>query len=234
METKMLVYLCQLRLHENLYYATREVGRLYETGRCLHNYALTYALGFAAAPYFHPQQVPRYQEDLEPLNARAIYVTPARGVEIQYVLNTFKYASSLYHVEMEKGSRNTPSFGRAKEIAVGSVFEFAVFSREERLQLPRWIRLGLWRSKAALTCQEIELTSSKSGLFTTRFPLNPLDVPLQFLVFDLVSMPPVSLLLNTRMQGEYYELTDNLCIPAGMRYRFPEDRSHRPRRSTKG
>jgi CRISPR-associated protein Csc1 len=230
----MLVYHCQLRLHDNLYYATREVGRLYETGRCLHNYALTYALGLAAAPYFHPQQVPHYREDLEPLNARGIYVTPALGVEIQYVMNTFKYASNLYHVEMEKGSRNTPSFGRAKEIAVGSVFEFAVLSAKEHLQLPRWVRLGLWRSKAALTCREIEITSSKSGSFTVKLPLNPLDVPLPFLVFDLVSMPPVSLLLNTQMQGEYYELTDGLCIPAGMRYCFPEDRSQRSRRSTKG
>jgi CRISPR-associated protein Csc1 len=230
----MLIYHCQLTLHENLYYATREVGRLYETGRCLHNYALTYALGLAAASYFHSQQVPHYQEDLEPLNARAIYVTPARGVEIQYVLNTFKYASNLYHVEMEKGSRNTPSFGRAKEIAVGSVFEFAVLSKVERLQLPRWVRLGLWRSKAALTWQEIELTSSKSGVFTAKLPLNPLDVPLPFLVFDFVSMPPVSLLLNTQMHGEYYEVDDDLRIPAGMQYRFPEDRPHRSRRSTKG
>jgi CRISPR-associated protein Csc1 len=230
----MFIYLCQLTLHENLYYATREVGRLYETGRCLHNYALTYALGLAAAPYFHPQQIPHYQVDLEPLNARAIYVTPARGVEIQYVLNTFKYANNFYHVEMEKSSRNTPSFGRAKEIAVGSVFEFAVLSGEERLQLPHWVRLGLWRSKAALTWQEIELTSSKSGLFTVKLPLNPLDVPVQFLVFDLVSMPPVSLLLNAQLQGEYYELADNLFIPAGMRYRFPEDRQQRPRRSNKG
>jgi CRISPR-associated protein Csc1 len=230
----MLIYHCQLTLHENLYYATREVGRLYETGRCLHNYALTYAMGLAAAPYFHPQQVPHYQEDLEPLNARALYVTPARGVEIQYVLSTFKYANNLYHVEMEKSSRNTPTFGRAKEIAVGSVFEFAVLSGEERLQLPRWVRLGLWRSKAALTWREIELTSSKSGVFTAKLPLNPLDVPVQFLVFDLVSMPPVSLLLNAQLQGEYYELADNLFIPAGMRYRFPEDRQQRPRRSNKG
>jgi CRISPR-associated protein Csc1 len=230
----MLIYHCQLTLHENLYYATREVGRLYETGRCLHNYALTYAMGLAAAPYFHPQQVPHYQEDLEPLNARMIYVTPARGVEIQYTLNTFKYANNLYHVEMEKSSRNTPTFGRAKEIAVGSVFEFAVLSEEERLQLPRWVRLGLWRSKAALTWQEIELTSPKSGLFTAKLPLNPLDVPLQFLVFDLVSMPPVSLLLNVQMQGEYYELADNMRIPAGMSYRFLDDRPHRSRRATKG
>ena len=230
----MLIYLCQLTLHENLYYATREVGRLYETGRCLHNYALTYALGLAAAPYFHAQQIPHYQEDLEPLNMRAIYVTPARGVEIQYVLSTFKYASNLYHVEMEKSSRNTPSFGRAKEIAVGSVFEFAVLSEEERLQLPRWVRLGLWRSKAALSWQEIEVTSSKTGLFTAKVPLNPLDVSSPFLVFDLVSMPPVSLLLNAQLQGEYYELADNLFIPAGMRYRFPEGRQQRPQRSSKG
>lgn len=227
----MLVYLCQLTLHENLYYATREVGRLYETGRCLHNYALTYALGLAAAPYFHPHQVPHYQEDLEPLNARAIYVTPARGVDIQYVLNTFKYASNLYHVEMEKGSRNTPSFGRAKEIAVGSVFEFAILSGQERLQLLRWVRLGLWRSKAAVTWQEIELSSSKSGLFTAKLPLNPLDVPLQCEVFDLVSMPPVSLLLNARVQGDYYEPTHGFCIPAGMKYGFPEGSPKRSRRS---
>ena len=230
----MFIYHCQLTLHENLYYATREVGRLYETGRCLHNYALTYALGLASAPYFHAQQIPHYRIDLEPLNVRGIYVTPARGVEIQYVLNTFKYASNLYHVEMEKSSRNTPSFGRAKEVAVGSVFEFAVLSGEERLQLPHWVRLGLWRSKTALTWRESAPTSSKSGLFTAKLPLNPLDVPMQSSVFDLVSMPPVSLLLNAQLQGEYYELADNLYIPAGMSYCFPEERPQRPRRSGKG
>ena len=230
----MRIYHCQLTLHENLYYATREIGRLYETGRCLHNYALTYALGLAAAPYFHAQQIPHYREDLEPLNARAIYVTPACGIEVEYVLNTFKYANNLYHVDMEKSSRNTPTFGRAKEIAVGSVFEFVVLSGEERLQLPCWVRLGLWRSKAALTWREIELTSSKSGVFTAKLPLNPLDVSLRFWVFDLVSMPPVSLLLNTQMQGEYYEVDDDLRIPAGMQYRFPEDRPQRSRRATKG
>ena len=71
--------------------------------------------------------MPRYAEELTPLNERGIYVTPAKDVEIRYSLTTFKYASNLYHVEMEKSSRNTPSFGRAKEISVGSVFEFAVF-----------------------------------------------------------------------------------------------------------
>ena len=46
----MHIYHCRLMLHEPLFFATREVGRLYETGRFLHNYALTYALRQASAP----------------------------------------------------------------------------------------------------------------------------------------------------------------------------------------
>jgi len=85
----MRVYVCRVVFHESLYYATREVGRLYETEGCLHNYALTYALGLAAAPYFQAQQVPHYVEELTPLNERGIYITPARGVEVRYALTTF-------------------------------------------------------------------------------------------------------------------------------------------------
>lgn len=218
----MRIYFCRLMLHENLYYATREVGRLYETGRCLHNYALTYALGLAVAPYFHGRQVPHYQEDLDPLNERGIYVTPARGVEVQYALNTFKFASNLYHVEMEKSSRNTPTFGRAKEIALGSVFEFAVLSEREPLRLPRWVRLGLWRSKAALTWEEIEAAPPRPAVFTAGVPLNPLDVPGRLVVFDLISMPPVSLVVNAQVEGACYELRGGRgCLPAGMKYSFP-------------
>lgn len=214
----MRVYLCRLALHENLYYASREVGRLYETEQCLHNYALTYALGLAAAPYFQSQQVPHYAEELTPLNERGIYVTPARGVEVRYSLSTFKYASNLYHVEMEKGSRNTPSFGRAKELAVESSFEFAVLSEQEQLTLPRWVRLGLWRSKAALTWEEIEEPQPRSGLYTVAIPLNPLDVSGRFMVFDLLSIPPVSLVQNAQMEGEFYELPNGLQVPIGMQY----------------
>lgn len=220
------IYLCRLILHENLYYATREVGRLYETGRYLHNYALTYALGLASAPYFHARQVPHYQEDLEPLNTRGIYVTPARGIKVSYALNTFKYASNLYHVEMEKSSRNTPSFGRAKEIAVGSVFEFAVLSEREPMRLPRWVRLGLWRSKAALTWEEMQTTQPKLGVFTSGLPLNPMDVSGRLVVFDLISMPPVSLVVNAQVEGPYYELDGGgAWVPAGMKYSFPTEPS---------
>ena len=219
----MYLYLGRLTLHENLFYATREIGRLYETGRYLHNYALTYALGLASAPYFCADQGPRYAEQLGPLNERGVYVTPARGLHLSYALNTFKYGDNSYHVEMAKGSRNTPSFGRAKELAVGSVFQFAVLA-PEALRLPGWVRLGLWRSKAEVVWRRAEMRTLTGAVAEASLPLNPLDLPVAFHAFDLISMPPSSLLdyvtlradwLLAEIEGETWRL------PAGMAFRFP-------------
>lgn len=221
----MRLYLCRLIFHENLFYATREVGRLYETGRYLHNYALTYALGLAVAPYFHARQIPRYAEELRGLNERGVYVTPARGIAVRYELVTFKYADNAYRVKMEPGRRNTPSFGRAKEIAVGSQFEFAVLSREP-LRLPRWVRMGLWRSKARLKCLgETEPKIQKHDERVSSLPLNPLDVPGKLLVYDLISMPPSSLVENARLVTKWLQAEIDgrvVWLPDGMTYTFPE------------
>jgi CRISPR-associated protein Csc1 len=222
----MLIYVGTLTLHENLFYATREVGRLYETGRYLHNYALTYALGLAVAPYFHAEQRPRYREQLEPLNERGIYVTPARGMAVTYDLNTFKYADNNYHVEMQLGRYNTPSFGRAKEIAVGSVFRFAVLSREEKLPLPRWIRLGLWRSKAEIRWQTAKAKIEKNQFGSASLPLNPLDADNDFAAFDLISMPPSSLIDHATLQTDWWiaktEQAGTVRLPEGLAFSFPE------------
>ncbi len=221
----MKVYVGLLTLHESLYFATREVGRLYESGRYLHNYALTYALELAVAPYFHADQVPRYAEELTPLNERGIYVTPARGVKIEYSLATFKYANNAYHVEMEKGSRNTPSFGRARELAVNSEFEFAVLSAHEELQLPRWIRLGLWRSKAAIGWEAAEVKVEEARPERASLPLNPLDVAGSLRAFDLISMPPSSLVDHAFSTTDWWMWDikgDVHRVPAGMKYTFPE------------
>lgn len=219
----MHVTRCRLVLQENLFYATREIGRLYETGRYLHNYGLTYALGFAVAPYFNASAVPRYAEDLTPLNDQKVYVTPARPIEVSFDLNTFKYADNRYRVKMEPSGRNTPSFGRAKELAVGSVFEFAVFSGSTPL-LPRWIRLGKWMSKAALqVMDQLDVKDRARGGFTCRWPINPLDLSaeVEVLTYDLISMPPVSLLDNVQLSGWYLQLSDGSCMPDDLAYRFP-------------
>lgn len=222
----MFIYAGTLTLHENLFYATREVGRLYETGRYLHNYALTYALGLATAPYFHDEQKPRYREQLEPLNEQGIYVTPARGTAVTYTLSTFKYANNLYHVEMELGRYNTPTFGRAKEIAVGSVFHFAVLSENESLQLPQWIRLGIWRSKASIKWTKTQAQRHSQKYYRTSLPLNPLDIPIRYTAFDLISMPPSSLIDHAMIQTDWWvadsETEGRMCLPANLAYKFPK------------
>lgn len=221
----MLIYHCRLTFHENLFYATREVGRLYETGRYLHNYALTYALGLAVAPYYHAVQRPRYASQLEPLNERGIYVTPARGTNVRYAITTFKYADNNYHVKMQPAQKNTPSFGRAKEIAVNSQFEFVVLSANELLRLPKWIRMGLWRSKAQLEVATVVGEEKRVSLATASHPLNPLDVTTPFSAFDLISMPPSSLLDQAMLETKWWygqSEFGTVRLPIGLRYIFPD------------
>ena len=231
------IYRCTLELHDSLYYATREIGRLYETEPILHNYGLCYALGLVDSErhsttvpeqhsyrYFCPEQVPKYEEHLTALNQQGIYVTPARAVHHATILNTWKYANNNYHVEMEKTQKNIPSFGRAKEIAPESQFECFVIA-EKPLVLPKWIRLGKWASKAEVLVEVIGKSKlHQEAEFTYPYSLNPLDVMFthQVLSYDTVNMPPVSLIRNVRMRGEYYtfEAVKELKLPARMQYRF--------------
>ncbi len=226
-----------LELHDSLYYATREIGRLYETEPVLHNYALCYALGLVDSDfyatrvpeensyrYFCREQVPQYEAHLTALNHAGIYVTPARSLSHTTQLNTWKYADNRYHVEMAKTQKNIPSYGRNKEVSPESIFEFFVISSQQIKNLPRWIRLGKWMSKAEVTevpfSDDVKRISSKEP-FICHHPLNPLDVMFTYPVFsyDTINMPPVSLIQNVRLQGECYSV-GKLKIPAYMKYRF--------------
>ncbi len=215
------IYRCEIELHDSLYYATREIGRLYETEAILHNYSLCYALGLIKSDsyrYFCKEQIPQYEEHLIPLNEQKIYVTPARSVRHASILNTWKYANNNYHVEMTKTQKNIPSFGRAKEIAPESIFECFVIS-QNFLKLPKWIRLGKWMSKAEVKITELSQIKIKTGNFTCAYPLNPLDVMFtnQVISYDVINMPPVSLIRNVTLNGQYYE---GLNLPVNMAYCF--------------
>jgi len=203
------------------------MGTLYETERFFHNYALSFALfndSIIRVPYFWASYRPRYAEDLAKLSERGIYVTPARPIKWDYLLITWKMGQVAYHRKSEKfGGRNYPAnYGRAKELAPESEFEFFVI-HQEQVTLPRWIRLGKWSSKALLETEKSLQVESKKGVFVSACPLNPLDLPLSLPlnVYDMISMPPVSLVNNARFDGEYYTLDEKTKIPAGMKYTFP-------------
>lgn len=230
-----IIQRCQIELHDSLYFATREIGRLYETEPVLHNYALCYALGLVDSEhygtqvekeqgyrYFCAEQVPRYEAHLSRLNQRGIYVTPARAIRHAAVLQTWKYGDNRYHVEMQKTQKNIPSFGRTKEIAPESQFEFFIIS-SKALSLPHWIRLGKWASKARISVQETaEIQPSTSETeFVFPYPLNPLDVMFthQVLSYDVINMPPVSLIQNVHLHGQAL-IHGGLKVPAQMQFRF--------------
>lgn len=123
------IYRCHIELHDSMYHATREIGRLYETEPIIHNYALCYALGLVDSEkyattvseedsyrYFCPEQVPKYEQHLTPLNQQGIYVTPAASIHHTSILNTWKYANNNYHVEMEKPKRIFPVLGEQRKL----------------------------------------------------------------------------------------------------------------------
>jgi CRISPR-associated protein Csc1 len=196
------------------------MGRLYETGHYLHNYSLTYALGLVRPRYFHSSQVPNYKGHLQPLNRSDIYITPAKPIAYDFVFHIFKRANVAYYSYQPQTTVNKPIYGRAKELAVGSIFEFFVIS-SKMPSLPRWIRLGKWMSKAEVKITWQRETKPKQGEYIVNHPLNPLDIPASLITFDIISMPPVSLVNNARLTGEYYEV-ENIKLPAHMHYTFPE------------
>ena len=232
----MKILQCTVTLHDTLYFATREMGTLFETERYLHNYALAYALfsnTLLASPSFCDTHRPSYASDLSTLNERNIYVTPAYPINWDYVLITWKIGQTSYYRKSEKfgeSRRNYPAnIGRAKELAPESTFRFYVLSKED-LSLPRWIRLGKWMSKAQVDVLNMELAEDdeKEGEFISLCTLNPLDLAKGMLqTFDIISMPPSSLVTNARLEGGYYRVPGTargvpLGIPAKMNFTFPQ------------
>ena len=230
-------YRCHLTLHDNVFFASREIGTLYETEKYLHNWALTYAffeVNYIPKPYRMQgklAQKPVYlesdrEQNLVQLNDLGIYVFPALPLTWSYQINTFKAAQVAYYGKAVrfgegKGKRNYPvNFGRAKELAVGSTYCTYIVSQEE-IAIPQWIRLGKWSSKIKTIVEKIDISNikSKSGTYICRHPLNPIDLPssTQLLLYNRIVMPPASLVSQAQLQGDYWQLPD-MKLPRGAKY----------------
>lgn len=221
----MYIASCHLRLDDFLFYASREMGRMYETEKYLHNYGLTYALGLVKSPYANVVQVPHYAEDLQTLNEQGIYVTPAHPLHFSFAFHTFKMANVNYYSFTPQISSNQVVFGRAKELAPESTFAFFVLSERE-VALPRWIRLGKWMAKARVDVVQQGQAQIRQGSYRADGALNPLDLSLLPENCNIVAMAPASLITNASYSGEFYELKDEhdkrgngIRLPVGMSYR---------------
>ncbi|MFH7241354.1 MAG: type I-D CRISPR-associated protein Cas5/Csc1 [Spirulina sp.] len=243
-----MLYQCDLTLHDNVFFATREMGTLFETEKYLHNWALSYALfegQYLNRPYrlqgAHAQK-PSYldsghEQSLHPLNEAGIYVFPARPLQWSYQVNTFKAAQVHYYGKSkqfgDKGAdRNYPiNFGRAKELAVGSTYRTYI-AATDRSVLPTWmrqqdddkrqtwIRLGKWAAKIHIRATPVTGLEERKGKFICRHPLNPLDLlpSTVLLIYNRIVMPPVSLVSQAQLEGDYWRLPDDTDLPIGSYY----------------
>jgi CRISPR-associated protein Csc1 len=99
----------------------------------------------------------------------------------------------------------------------GSRFQTVVFGNRE---LPEYIRVGKFMSKVRVdVMQKLTVTPLPANDYTFSMYLSAADIPahLQLLTFDLISMPPVSLLKNLRFHGEAWQV-DNFTLPANLAF----------------
>lgn len=205
----MELYRCDITLHDYLFFATTERGKVAETGPFIHNYALTYALGWATSPWHNEIQKPHYREELALAGKR--YATPARLLQGSYIVSQYNTMGESY--SLGKGqSIGYPDWGFIKCFRPGSRFRFYVISAEA-IQFPRYIRLGKFMAKSALSvvaAERLEVRSTplstqerkKPGIIHPLLTWNDLPAKARPVVYDIiVSALPGRLIEHADFQG---------------------------------
>jgi CRISPR-associated protein Csc1 len=228
---------------EPVFFASRELSDCYYTEGAIGNYALAYAMGWARSPYRLSGQdtwKPRYIEDLTPLNQEC-YVLPAwcpeespnfRFERFNALSDSYWYAMTNNRVataredilRVRKGEKpstfrpsNFPQTGRLRTIERGSRFHTIVFGDRE---LPEYIRVGKFMSKVRveiLQTHPVEVLPVGEYNSSAYFSSADLPTGLDFLSFDLISMPPTPLLKNLRFRGAAWQI-GNQIIPANIQF----------------
>ncbi len=154
----MQFYRCDLTLHDYLFFATTERGKVAETGPFIHNYALTYALGWALSPYHNEKQQPHYREELAQVHRR--YITPAALLYGSYIVSQYNTMSESYSMSKSR-STGYPDWGFIRCFRPGSTFRCYSISAEV-VHFPRYLRLGKFMAKARLNTTPAKILELRS------------------------------------------------------------------------
>jgi CRISPR-associated protein Csc1 len=189
---------------------------------------------------------PTYLEDLTPI-AGDSYILPAWSPtsEVSYRTERFNALSDSYWYSMTNNRvataredvplarqlkqknpnarpssfkpSNFPQTGRLRMIDRGNRFQTLVFGDRE---LPEYFRIGKFRSKVRLSVlQEFPLIQLPFGEYTSQALFNAADLPssLELLIFDLIAIPPVSLVKNLRFRGDAWQMGE-FIVPANLQF----------------
>lgn len=227
---------------EPVFFASRELSDTYYTEGTIGNYALAYALGWARSPYRLRGKAtgrPTYIEDLTPFASQRYILPawPAGGLSASFRFERFNALSDAYWYAMTNNrvavaredlllkrtgkkpssyrASNFPQTGRLRLIERGNRFRSIVFGNVE---LPEYIRVGKFMSKVRVDiCDQLTVTALPVDEYICRTYLNSADMlpNIELLSFDLISIPPASLLKNLRFRGAAWQIGDHV-IPAGL------------------
>ena len=246
----MHIYRCRLTLMEKTFFSSREVSNFYYTEPLIGNYALAYAMGFCQSPYFNNgtihyrqhlgelnergvyitpatiQGQPRFL--VEQFNAQPETYWFAMGAGVLVTRpdgSQMEQDGKVWYVHPPEGrpkkvnATNRPQFGRIRYLAVGNEAVYYVLSREP-IQVPSYIRLGKFMSKARVESRELEYRETEAEDLSVSFLLNPADLGAEtdMKLYDLVAVPPTPLVKNALLSGPFYRLNDGTMLPAGMRF----------------
>jgi CRISPR-associated protein Csc1 len=228
----MYIYTCTLELLEHTFFSSREINAFFQTEALIGNYALCYALGLCQTPYYNDGTI-WYKPHLSQLNARGIYVTPAK-IEgkpaftiTQFNAQTdtywYKFDQNAITVNKHKKARaiNYPQTGKIKMLAFGNILTFYVLSTQPiDGEIPRYIRLGKFMSKARVSSKRQTCEPGQTKTAFINAVLNPVDLPetLHLQRFDLCNIHPSTFLRNAEATGVFYQLPGNVFLPANMRF----------------
>jgi len=236
--------LIELWCAEPVFFASRELSDTYYTEGAIGNYALAYALGWARSPYRLTGKDtgrPKYIEDLTPLTEQC-YILPAWPLEgtTSFRFERFNGLSDSYWYAMTNNrvataredlplmrsqtskpssfrASNFPQTGRLRVIERGNRFQTIVLGDRP---LPEYIRVGKFMSKVRVdVIQSLPVIQLPLGIYQCTAYLNVADISteLEMLAFDLISMPPASLLKNLQFRGTAWQI-GNFIVPAQLSF----------------
>lgn len=234
--------LIELWCAEPIFFASRELSDTYYTEGTIGNYALAYALGWARSPYRLTGKDtgrPKYIEDLTPLSGES-YILPAWPISgVSFRFERFNALSDSYWYSMTNNRvataredlplvrtgkkpssfrpSNFPQTGRLRMIERNNRFQTIMLGDRA---LPEYIRVGKFMSKVRVEiAQELPVRQLPLGDYCCNTYLSAADISpnLEMLAFDVISIPPVSLLKNLRFRGEAWEIGD-FILPAHLSF----------------
>ncbi len=243
------IYQVTITLHEATFFASHELDELYFTEPVIGNYALSYAMGWIRSPYNRYQV--GYADDLPILNEKGIYITPAWPIsKPSYRIERFNCQSESYKSGMtnnavveasgrqvlikDKSNRyrnqvtgktvisanNRPQTGVIKLLRPENIFQCHVISNDS-INLPSYIRLGKFMSKARIDSQQISVRACQK--LRSAYPMiNPVDMDKHSTIHfgDLVNIHPTPLIANADIDAQWWVNQQNHpIVPSQLTYK---------------